>query len=170
MSDVVDRRVLIGRIVGVSGVIGAVKVHSFTEPRENLFRYQPWTLVHDGRERVVEKPRGRAQGKNIVAQLPGVVDRDQALALMGAEIWIARAQLPRAKHGEYYWADLEGLAVRTVDGVPLGTISHLFETGANDVMSIRGDRERLVPYLPEQVVKAIDLDARTMVVDWDPAF
>lgn len=165
-----DRRVLIGQVVGVAGVAGQVKIHSFTEPRENIFRYRPWILVHEGRETAVERPQGRAQGKGMVATLPGIADRDRALAMMGADIFITRAQLPRAKPGEYYWADLEGLAVSTLEGVALGTVAHLFSTGANDVIVVRGDRERLLPYIHGQVVHEIDLDARTMRVDWDPDF
>ena len=89
---------------------------------------------------------------------------------MGAEIYVERAALPRAKPGEYYWSDLEGLEVRLEDGTSLGTVSHLFSTGANDVLVVRGQRERLLPYVPGEVVKRIDLEGRVMVVDWDPEF
>ena len=72
--------------------------------------------------------------------------------------------------GEYYWADLVGLRVETVDGVELGRIEQLFETGSNDVIVVQGDRERLVPYIWEQVVREVDLEAGVMRVDWDPEF
>lgn len=165
-----DRQVLLGRIVGVFGVDGWVKLHSFTEPRENIFRYRPWTLRGPAGESTVAAPQGRAQGKGVVARLDGVGDRDAAAALVGTEIWVARAVLPKARKGEYYWADLEGLAVRTVEGVDLGRVSHLFATGANDVMVVRGERERLIPFVPGQAVAKVDLDAGVVEVDWDPAF
>lgn len=164
------RRVLVGRIVGVSGVQGWVKLESWTDPRTGIFDYRPWILVRDGRERELVPADGRAQGKGIVARLPGVEDRDQAMALVGSEILVPRAALPPPAPGEFYWADLEGLEVHTVDGRPLGRVSHLFATGANDVVVVRGERERLLPFLRPDVVREIDLAAGRMVVDWDPDF
>lgn len=165
-----DRQVLLGRIVGVFGVEGWVKLHSFTEPRENIFRYKPWTLRGPAGDSTVEKPQGRAQGKGVVARLSGIDDRDAAAALVGSEIWVPRELLPRPRKGEYYWADLEGMAVRTVEGVDLGRVSHLFATGANDVMVVQGDRERLIPFVVGLQVVAVDVDVRCIEVDWDPAF
>ena len=162
-------RVLLGEIVGVFGVEGWVKVHSYTEPRENLFRYRPWILVSAGGESTLDKPQGRAQGKGLVAKLPGIDDRDAAAALVGAEILVDRARLPKAKEGEFYWSDLEGIEVRLEDGTVLGKVSHLFSTGANDVVVVRGDRERLLPYTAD-VIKRVDLEAGVLVVDWDPEF
>jgi len=83
---------------------------------------------------------------------------------------VSRSQLPPPKPGEYYWVDLEGLAVQTVEGVVLGTVSHLFDTGANPVIVISGERERLVPFVTDQYVKSVDFDAGLIVVDWDPDF
>jgi 16S rRNA processing protein RimM len=165
-----DRQVLLGRIVGVFGVEGWVKLHSFTEPRENIFRYKPWTLRGPAGESTVDKPQGRAQGKGVVARLSGIDDRDAAAALVGTEIWVPREALPKPRQGEYYWADLEGMTVRTLEGVDLGRVSHLFATGANDVMVVQGDRERLIPFVVGLQVVAVDVDARCIEVDWDPAF
>lgn len=164
-----DRLLPMGRIVGVFGVEGWVKIESFSEPRSNLGRYRPWHVVLAGAERRVERPQLRPHGKGLVAKLEGIDDRDAAAALVGAEIRVPRERLPKAKAGEYYWADLEGLAVRTVEGVDLGTVSHLVATGANDVLVVRGDRERLVPYIPD-VVRRVDADAGLIEVDWDPEF
>lgn len=163
-------QVLLGKIVGVFGVEGWVKLHSYTEPRENLFRYKPWVVRTSAGDRTVEQPMGRVQGQGIVAQLPQVEDRDAAAALIGAEIFVDRATLPQPKQGEHYWADLEGLEVRLEDGTSFGTVSHLFATGANDVLVVRGTRERLLPYLPGDVIKRVDLERRLIEVDWDPDF
>ena len=78
--------------------------------------------------------------------------------------------MPPLAPGEYYWADLEGLRVVTLDGVELGTVDHLFATGANDVLVVHGARERLLPFVRGTVVVEIDLDARLLRVDWDPEF
>jgi 16S rRNA processing protein RimM len=107
----------------------------------------------------------------MVAQLPGVDDRDQAAALIGTDIHVAREQLPPPAKGEYYWVDLEGLEVVTTDNVELGRVSHLFATGANDVVVVRdGTRERLIPFVQGSYVRSVDLSAGRMVVDWDPEF
>jgi 16S rRNA processing protein RimM len=165
------RRVRVGRIVGLYGVQGWVKLESWTEPRIRIFDYQPWQLSAPGLEREVQGIEGRAQGKGLVARLPGVDDRDGAAALVGCEITVSRDLLPPPARGEYYWTDLEGLDVFTVDNTALGTISHLFATGANDVMVVRlADRERLIPFVQGQYVQSVDLEGRRLVVDWDPEF
>jgi 16S rRNA processing protein RimM len=166
-----ERFVLLGRIVGVHGVRGELKLESFTEPRTQIFRYQPWLLRSAAGEREVRGCRGRAQGKGLVAVLPGIADRDAAAALVGGEIRVARSALPDPAPGEYYWTDLEGLEVSTTDGVPLGRVSHLVETGANDVLVVKGDgRERLIPFLVGRYVTQVDLPGGRMTVDWDPEF
>ena len=166
------RRVLIGRIVGLYGVQGWLKIESWAEPRMRIFDYQPWLLsAVPGVETQFAGAKGRPQGKGIVAQLPGVDDREQAAALIGSDIHVDRAQLPAPAEGEYYWVDLEGLEVVTTEGVVLGRVTHLFATGANDVVVIRdGERERLVPYVMGSYVRSVDLSAGRMVVDWDPEF
>ncbi|HEY8585340.1 MAG TPA: ribosome maturation factor RimM [Rhodanobacter sp.] len=166
------RRVLIGRIVGLYGVQGWLKIESWAEPRMRIFDYQPWLLsAAPGGETQISGVKGRAQGKGIVAHLPGVDDREQAAALIGTDIHVAREQLPPAAKDEYYWVDLEGLEVVTTEDVKLGRVSHLFATGANDVVVVRdGARERLIPFVQGSYVRSVDLSAGRMVVDWDPEF
>lgn len=165
-----DRRVLVAEIVGVFGVRGELKLRTHTESPSAVSRYQPWYVVHRGSTQVVEKPSCRETGKGVLVRLPNVLDRDQAEAMVGAEIWVDRAALPALPEGEFYWVDLEGLRVETVDGQDLGSVSHLFSTGANDVVVVKGDRERLIPYIRPDVITSIDLGAGRMVVDWDPDF
>ncbi len=162
--------VVVGSVSGLYGVRGWLKVHSYTAPRENILSYSPWYLLLEGQWRVMHPQEGRRQGKAVAVCLAGCNDRDQASALLGAEIAVRRDQLPEAADDEYYWLDLEGLRVRTLQGVDLGLVDHLFETGANDVLVVRGERERLIPYLWGQVVRSVDLRGRVMVVDWDPEF
>jgi 16S rRNA processing protein RimM len=166
------RRVLIGRIVGLYGVQGWLKIESWAEPRTRIFDYQPWLLgAAPGAEQEITGATGRTQGKGMVAQLPGVDTREQAAALVGTDIYVAREQLPAPVKDEYYWVDLEGLEVVTTLDVSLGRVSHLFATGANDVVVVRdGARERLVPFIQGSYVRSVDLSAGRMVVDWDPEF
>lgn len=160
-----------GEVSGVFGVKGLVKVFSFTEPRENILRYSPWILQKNNQTREIKVTGGQRQGNTVVAELDGITDRDAALALMGWKILICKQQLPKPKPGEYYWADLVGLTVKTQEGILLGVVDHLLETGANDVLVVvDGDVERLIPFLQQHTVLNIDLDAGLMVVDWDPDF
>jgi 16S rRNA processing protein RimM len=166
-----QRFVTLGRISGAHGIQGWVKVHSDTSPRENIVNYSPWFLELGGRQERRQVKGGRRQGKAVVAKLIGCNDRDAAEALVGALIRVPRSELPETTEpGEYYWADLVGLRVETLDGVDLGTIEQLFETGSNDVIVVQGERERLIPYIWQQVVVEVDLQAGLMRVDWDPDF
>lgn len=166
------RRILLGRVLGAFGVRGEARLESWTEPRDAIFRYQPWILRSpQGVERELRGVRGRDSGKHLVATFPDVTDRDQVEAMRGTEIHVPRAALPPPKPGEYYWVDLEGLRVVTVDGVPLGTVSHLFSTGSNDVLVARDDeRERMIPFVQSRYVTGVDFDAGVVTVDWDPDF
>jgi 16S rRNA processing protein RimM len=166
-----DRMLLLGRIHGAFGVRGEVKLESFTEPAQAIFRYQPWTLRDaQGRERELSGARGREGGKGLVATLPDVADRDAAEALRGTELWVARSVLPPPKPGEYYWVDLEGLRVANLEGADFGTVSHLFSTGANDVLVAVGERERLIPFVEPDYIRSVDFDAGLITVDWDADF
>jgi 16S rRNA processing protein RimM len=103
--------------------------------------------------------------------LEGCDDRDAAAALMGQQIAILRSQLPSPEAGEYYWADLVGLLVSNTEGVALGRVDSLLETGANDVLVVVQDGvERLIPFVQGQFVKDINLEEGRMLVDWDPDF
>ena len=166
-----EKFVLLGKVVGVHGIRGELKLESYTEPRTQIFRYMPWRMKSAAGEKTIDGCHGRAQGKGIVAELPGVTDRDAAMALVGTEIWVARSALPKAKPGEYYWCDLEGLEVVTVEGRSLGTVSHLIATGANDVLVAKdAERERLIPFLVGQFVTEVDLEIGRITVDWDVDF
>ncbi|MCX7098506.1 MAG: ribosome maturation factor RimM [Methylococcales bacterium] len=165
-----QQEINVGKISGVFGIKGWVKVFSFTDIRENILNYSPWLIKKGNESKVVEVIDGQLQGKAVVARLDGVDDRDQAASLMGWDIFITPLQLPKAAKGEYYWSDLVGLAVETNLGVQLGIVDSLLETGANDVVVVKGERERAIPFLQGQTIINIDLDAGKMVVDWDPDF
>lgn len=168
--------VVLGEIVSVHGIRGSVKVKSDTDPLDNALDYPEWILRKGDQTHTIKVLDGRVQGRVLVVNLEGVTDRDQALALVGNEICVAEQALPDLDVGEYYWHQLEGLQVITVQGQLLGLIDHLLETGSNDVIVVKpcegslDQRERLLPYLPDLYVKSIDLQAGVMQVDWDPEF
>ncbi|MDX1432665.1 MAG: ribosome maturation factor RimM [Gammaproteobacteria bacterium] len=165
-----QRRVVVGRVSGVFGVRGWVRVRSHTEPAERLLDYSPWLLEGAGEPRRLAPEQGRPHGEGLVAKLAGIDDRDQAMALVGADISVAREQLPALAEGEYYWVDLIGLEVVNREGRSLGRVADLMATGANDVLRVTGERERLIPFVTHDVVLAVDLAAGRIDVDWDPDF
>ncbi len=170
--------ITLGKIVGVFGVKGWVKVFSETRPREQIFKYSPWILEQDGSSVEIKVIDGRKQGKGLVASLDGVTDCDVARKLIGAEITVASHALPAAGIDEYYWSQLTGLRVENVQGFDMGRVSGFFETGANDVMVVKGDKsdiaemsgkEHLIPFTEFAIVD-VDLSNERIVVDWDPEF
>lgn len=159
-----ERWVTLGRITGVHGVRGWVRVQSFTRPAENLFEYRPWLI------RGLEQPaiEHRVSGRGFIVRMAGIDDREMAGALVGEEIQVARSVLPEPEEGAYYWADLVGLDVVCEDGTPLGRIDRLMETGAQDVMVVKaGPREHLLPFVQGPIVLDVDMRARRMVVRWE---
>jgi 16S rRNA processing protein RimM len=170
MSDRDPRLVIIGRVAGVYGVRGWVKVFSSTEPPEAILDYATWQVRSGSEWRPMTLIEGRRYGKGLLAHLAECDDRDVARGLIGAEIAVRRSEMPDPEPGRYYWADLQGLTVRTTGGIELGVLDHMLETGANDVMVVSGERERLIPYLPGTVVTRVDLEQGVILVDWDPEF
>jgi len=165
-----EKLISIGKINGIFGVKGWLKIFSYTEPRENILTYSPWVLKKGKESKDVKVIDGRRHGKTVVASLDGLDDRDEAVTLNGWDILIHPEQLPKPRQDEYYWADLVGLQVKTSDGLVLGVIDSMLETGANDVIIVRGDRERLIPFIQGQTVISIDLNTGVMIVNWDTDF
>jgi 16S rRNA processing protein RimM len=162
------RRVILGRIGAPFGVLGWAKVNSFSEQPKTLLQYTHWQLGQRGAWRAVRVLDARIHGEHLIARLDGCADRDAASRLTGADVAVFRDQLPQLAEGEYYWTDLEGLRVVRLDGEVLGLVESLLATGANDVLVVRGDRERLIPFLLGTVVIEVDLEGGVLRVDWDP--
>lgn len=164
-------KVVLGKITGVHGIKGEIKIMPYTQPPEAIANYQPWQLERSrGPNQMLTTTQMRRQGEGLVVKLEGLDDRDEAKTLVGGFIVIDREQLPVLEEG-HYWADLIGLQVTTVDGVNLGKVDYLFETGANDVLVVKdAERERLIPYRLGDVVVEVNLEKGTMTVDWDPEF
>lgn len=181
MDDPADSDlVVLGRISGVYGIRGWLKVWSFTEPMGGLLDYPAWHVKTGTGWEVHRIDAGRAHGRGLVVHLPGCDDRERAQRFVQADIAVPRAALPELGAGEYYWNQLEGLLVwaRLGSGGTelLGRVDHLMETGANDVLVVRAcegsrdQRERLIPWVPGDVILDVDLAGRELLVDWDPEF
>ena len=171
-----DTHVVLGKLTSPHGIKGWLKVYSYTNPMDSILEYPEWWVRQGETLTRMTEVQGSRQGKGLVVQLKGVDDRTAAEALAQADILMPKESLPELSDDEYYWHELEGLTVFTQSGERLGQVSYLFETGANDVMVVRGDndaidkRERLLPFLPDDVIVEISLEDGRMVVDWDPEF
>jgi 16S rRNA processing protein RimM len=160
---------VVGRIAAPFGVRGWVKAQPFAREPGGLLDGEAWHLRRNGRSdgvREIKVLEAAQHGKAVIARLDGIVDRDQAAALVGMQIAVPSSLLPAIEDNEYYWADLIGLAVMNRAGDVLGTVAGLLETGANDVLVVRdGEIERLLPMVAT-VIDSIDLAARVIRVDW----
>ena len=174
MSDK-DEKIFVGKISGLHGVKGWVKVFSDTDPRDGIIKYSSWFLqlpsANAGQWREIKVEGGRRQAKTVIAKLEGYDDRDEAMQLIGARIAISLDQLKSLKKDEYYWRDLIGLRVVNQQDVELGVVDRLFETGANDVLVVKDEtQERLVPWTLGHAVLEVDMEQGVISVDWDENF
>jgi 16S rRNA processing protein RimM len=166
---------VVGRISGVYGIKGWVKITSFTEPQENLFDYSPWRVrLREGWQDVQVDRIQRHKG-GWVAHIVGVDSRNDAELYKLKDIAVEKAQFAELDSDEYYWHELIGLRVlidSEAEPIDIGFVDELIETGANDVIVVKpdgdsiDDRERLIPYDPESFVKSISLNEKQIVVDW----
>lgn len=159
--------IVLGRVSGLFGVKGWVKIYSYTDPKEAILAYRNCLVTRNKGWVEAVIAEGQPHGKAIVARFDGVNDRDAAAGLVGCEIAVPRSDLPPANDGRYYWSDLEGLTVVRKNGTTLGVVSHLLETGAHDVLVVKGERETLIPFVPDEFILGVDLDKGEIVVDWD---
>ncbi len=163
----IEEHVVLGRISGLFGVKGWVKVFSHTEPREAVLKYGHWLIRRCGEWQSLEVAEGKRHSKTVVVRFEGIDDRDAAAALLGCDIGVERTALPAPGDGQYYFGDLEGLRVVHRDGTELGTVAYVMETGANDVLVTEGERERLIPFIANEVILDVDLAAGVISVDWE---
>lgn len=154
-----------GRIAAPYAIRGWIKVQPFTEYLDSLLDYPVWRLGKQTGWQEYRVLDAIIHSNSLIAQLEGVNDRSQAEALQGLEIAVARDELPEAEADEYYWDDLIGLDVVNLEGVNLGKVAGILETGAHDVLKVSGERERLIPFT-EPIVVEVDLKAGRIKVDW----
>ena len=164
-----EKKLLVGKINGFFGLQGWVKVFSYTEPRVNILSYTPWSIDVDGELKKIEIKTGREQSKTIVANIKGIDTREESQKLIGKDIYIDKEQLPKLKKGEYYWHELIGFEVFNQDKEKLGLVDYFVETGSNNVLVVKGKKERWIPYIEPYLVSVDSLN-KVIFVDWDKDF
>lgn len=159
--------VVLGKVGAPHGVQGWVKVFSYTDPPEGIAKYGECRIVRGAEVRRTRVLEAKRAGQAMAVRLEGVETRDAAQALTGAEIRVDRSALPPSAPGEFYWHDLVGLVAANREGQPLGRVAGFLEMPAHPLLVLEGDRERLVPLVPQRLV-AVDLAAGTVTLDWHP--
>jgi 16S rRNA processing protein RimM len=161
------RRILLGHISQAHGIKGEVLIKSHTAAAEDIASYG--VLTDKSGQRSFTLTSARATQKGVVARIAGVADRNAAEALKGTELYIPRDQLPEAAPGEYYHADLIGLAAVDEQGQPIGTITAVMNFGAGDILEVElaAGGSELVPFSNEAVPE-VDIAAGRVVVRLSP--
>lgn len=172
-----EQQITLGKVGAVYGIKGWLKIHSFTDETEAILDYFPWSLKLGNKIQSVEITDWRKHNKGLIVKVAGIDDRDEAQAFVGSEILTNGAALPELPQGDFYWRDLIGLSVVTNKGYDLGVVTDMMETGANDVLVVKANlndgfskKERLIPYLFEQVIESVSIENKQICVDWDPGF
>ena len=168
ITDVNDL-VIMGRIVAPYGVFGWLKVLPDTELIDGLLDYKTWWIGKDNDWRELKVEEAKVHNEVIVVKLQGISERDGAFACKGKQVAVPRAALPKPDKNEYYWSDLIGLQVKNLQDIDFGKIIDVFATGANDVIVVTGERERLIPFINAVIIE-VDTVAKAMLVDWDAEF
>ena len=197
-DDNASDKIILGRITGVYGVKGWLKIFSYTDPMESILDYSPWYIRAENRKRApwteVKLEAGKRHAKTVVVKLENCNDRDLAMTYIGSEVAIEQEQLePLKGKNEYYWRDLFGLRVVNQQGIELGVVKTLMETGVNDVLVVVSEKdmaekemaeketankegteaeykERLIPWTMDNAIIAVDLEHGVITVVWDPDF
>jgi len=172
-----EEQIILGKVGAVYGIKGWLKIHSFTDETEAILDYFPWSLKLGNKTQTVEITDWRKHNKGLIVKVAGIDDRDYAQALVGSEVLTNEAALPELSQDDFYWRDLIGMSVVTNKGYDLGVVVDMMETGANDVLVVKANlndgfskKERLIPYLFEQVIESVSLENKQICVDWDPGF
>jgi 16S rRNA processing protein RimM len=173
----------VGRILGAWGVKGGIKIKPFSSDPQALFSSKRWFVAPAELKPAHRVPpllrvvQAREQNDAVVATVQEVSDRDEAQALAGARVFIARSSFPTPEDDEFYWVDLIGLDVRNREGVALGRVIGLIETGPHCVLRIEPadfqaeapGEQVLIPFV-DAYVDRVDLPGRCIHVDWQPGY
>ena len=163
-----DKKIYLGKITGVHGIKGWLKIQSFSSPPENILNYPSWIINNQGEEDSYSIERGRKHHNKIIVKIEKIDDRTTAESLINSKILILRSDLPKLSNENYYWSDLEGLSVLNSEEKVIGKIESLIETGANDVMVIitLKDERILIPFVMHEIIKEVNVELSYIKIDW----
>ena len=171
-----QKRVVLGKVGKVHGLKGWVRLHSHTSPPENILDYAELGATIKQKPVALSIDNSRKQNSTLLVHFKGFDDPESSQQLVGAELWIGADLMPELEEGNYYWHQLQDMEIVNLQQEVLGQVSKLLETGANDVLVVSptaqsiDNRERLIPYLKDKVIKNVDIDANRIQVDWEASY
>ena len=164
-----DRKILLGKLGKPHGVKGFLYIHYYGEDPNKLYDYEG-LLLDDGT--LVKVDKLLLQKDRVILKFLETNSRNDAEKLRDKELFIKEDSLPVLENNQAYYFELEGLNVKNLDNVDLGRVKEILETNANDVLVIEptkssvDEKERLVPYVKDNVVKEINKIDKTILIDW----
>jgi len=163
-----DKKIYLGKITGVHGIKGWLKIQSFSSPPENILNYPQWIINNQGKEDFYSIEQGRKQKNTIVVKLEKINDRNTAESLINSKIQILRSDFPKLSNENYYWSDLVGLSILSSEDKVIGKVESLIETGANDVMVINTSKDEriLIPFVMHEVIQEVNVELKYIKIDW----
>ena len=163
-----DKKIYLGKITGVHGIKGWLKIQSFSSPLENILNYPLWIINNRGQEGFYSVEQGRKHSNKIIVKLEKIDDRTKAESFINSKIKIMRSDLPKLSNESYYWSDLEGLSVLNSEEKLIGIVDSLIETGANDVMVVNTTKDKriLIPFVMHAIIKEVSIELNYVKVDW----
>jgi len=168
--------IVIGKFGAVHGIKGWLKIHSYTDDAESIFQYKPLLMKYQGRLQEVNITEWKCHSNTFVAKIEAFDVREEAQALVGVELLVSADKLPELE-SDFYWRDLIGCQVNTDQGYHLGVVTDMMETGSKDVLVVKansndafGQKERLIPFIKEQVISNVDITGKLITVNWEPDF
>ena len=167
MSEV--EKFIMARISGPYGIKGWIKIKPFTVDIQQLLNKKEWLIGDEKSSLSYPIETSKIRGNTIVAKLLNVDDRNAAFGLKNKTILVPKHELPVLEKGEYYWNDLMGYAVINQQKEYLDVVQTFLETGANDVLIVKGDKEYLIPFIPHVIIN-VDMVKKEIEVDWDKDF
>lgn len=179
MKDIISTKapinpVIIGKIVGVYGVRGWVKIVSFTDKINDIFNYKPWFIWCKTRWKLLQIETWKLIGKKYIVKFIDFKSREFAMLFNQSDLVIDRSNLPSLYTEEYYWIDIIGCKVITVQGNNVGYVVSIIETGAHDVLVVKINSNNLIktkncliPFILNKTIKHINVLDNTVIIDWD---
>lgn len=165
-----------GKFGAVYGIKGWLKVHSYTDDAESIFEYKPLLMESKGQFQEVTITDWKRHNNGFIAKVAGFDVREEAQALVGVALYVDADHLPLLED-DFYWRDLVGCQVKTEQGYDLGVVTEMMETGSKDVLVVKansndafGQKERLIPFIEQQVISHVDITGKLITVNWQPDF
>ncbi|MCV2526088.1 MAG: ribosome maturation factor RimM [Candidatus Lightella neohaematopini] len=172
--------IIVGQIRSTYGILGWLKICSFTKRKMDIFSYQPFFVKNINTNNNWKKLKVNSWKFNknyIILKINNIHNKEKARLLTNCYIFIDKKQLPVLSNNEYYWVDIIGLKVVNIENYFLGVVSNIIETKANDVLIVKKNvddyfniYERFIPYLHNRVIKKIDMKNKIIIVIWDPKY